>query len=43
MEHTDNSRVACEIAMDHLWEFSNYYSEFVKFEDKLKKQNNERK
>lgn len=39
MEHTDDSDLAKEIALDHLWEFVNYYTELTKLEDKLKKQN----
>lgn len=39
LEHTNDKKLAREIALDHLWEFPNYYTELQKFEDKLKKQN----
>lgn len=32
MEHTDNKKIAREIAMDHLWEDSNYYDKLKKVE-----------
>lgn len=38
MEHTNNKLVAREIAMDHVAEFSNYYTALRKMENKLKKQ-----
>ena len=34
-EHTNNEEIAEEIAMDHLDEFPNYYTELKKMEDKL--------
>lgn len=34
MEHTDNEKKAKEIAMDHLWEDSKYYSKLKKVEAK---------
>lgn len=35
MEHTNNKDLAKEIAMDHLAEFPNYYTELLKMEKKL--------
>jgi hypothetical protein len=32
MEHTDNEKMATEIAMDHLWEDPNYYTKLKKVE-----------
>ena len=37
-EHTSNKNIAKEIAMDHLTEFPNYYTELDKMEERLKKQ-----
>jgi len=37
-EHTTNKDVAKEIAMDHLDEFPNYYTELSKTETRMKKQ-----
>ena len=37
MEHTSNVDVAKKIAMDHLAEFPQYYTELKKMEDGLKK------
>ena len=34
MEHTDDPRVAIEIAMDHLTEMDDYYDRLEKVEDK---------
>ena len=39
MEHTKSKVVAERIAKDHLREYPNYYTEFIKFEKKLKKMN----
>ena len=36
MEHTDDPKLALEIAMDHLDEFPDYYEELDKMEAKLK-------
>jgi hypothetical protein len=36
-EHTKDLELAKEIAIDHLYEFPNYYSELDKMEEKLKK------
>ena len=36
-EHTDNEEIAEEIAMDHLDEFPNYYTELEKMEKDLEK------
>ena len=36
MEHTDDPKVAIEIAKDHLCEFPNYYTELNKMEQSLK-------
>ena len=33
MEHTDDERMAKEIALDHLWELSDYYDRLEKIED----------
>lgn len=38
-EHTNNKKLAQEIALDHLDEFPNYYTELKKFETNLKAQN----
>jgi hypothetical protein len=38
MEHTNNRKIAMEIAMDHLTEFPNYYVELEKMEKRLEKQ-----
>ena len=35
MEHTRSKKIAENIAKDHLKEYPNYYTEFVKFEAKL--------
>lgn len=37
-EHTDSDEIAKKIALDHLAEFKNYYSELKKMEERLKKQ-----
>jgi len=37
MEHTKSKKVAEKIAKDHLKEYPNYYTEFKKFEKKLKR------
>lgn len=37
MEHTKDSRLAKEIAKDHLTEYPNYYTELQKMEKKMKK------
>jgi hypothetical protein len=42
-EHTTDKKVAREIALDHLWEFANYYTELKKMEERLKVQNGKRK
>jgi len=39
MEHTTNSKIANEIAKDHLTEFPNYYTHLARMEKKLKKTN----
>lgn len=36
MEHTNDKRIATEIAKDHLSEFQDYYKELEKMENKLK-------
>ena len=36
-EHTDDDSVACEIAMDHLTEYPNYYEALLKMETELSK------
>ena len=36
LEHTNSKNTAKEIAMDHLDEFSNYYVELEKMEEKMK-------
>lgn len=38
MEHTDDPRVAVEIARDHLYELSDYYTRLEKMEDEGKKE-----
>jgi hypothetical protein len=38
MEHTSDTEKAYEIALDHLFEFINYYIELEKMEEKLSKQ-----
>ena len=38
MEHTDSKEVAKEIAMDHLDEFGNYYTELEEMEEKLEEE-----
>ena len=38
LEHTNNKELSKDIAMDHLEEFSNYYTELKKMEEKLEKQ-----
>ena len=43
MEHTSSKKVAERIAKDHLNEYPNYYTEFVKFEAKLKRMNKVKK
>jgi hypothetical protein len=37
MEHTEDTSIATEIALDHLWEFPDYYTELEKMENLLKK------
>ena len=37
LEHTNNPRVAKEIAKDHLIEFPNYYKALEKMENQLRK------
>lgn len=37
MEHTDDKRLAVQIALDHLAEFPNYYRHLVEMEERLKK------
>jgi len=37
MEHTNDKKVAQEIASDHIYEFLHYYDELKKMEDKMKK------
>jgi hypothetical protein len=32
MEHTNDPKIAAEIAMDHLWESSTYYSDLISIE-----------
>jgi len=39
LEHSDDRELAKEIAMDHLKEFSNYYKELEKMENKLSENN----
>lgn len=36
-EHTDDRAKAAEIALDHLWESENYYTELAKMESKVEK------
>ena len=36
MEHTDNPEIAKQIALDHLAEFDNYYTELIRLEERLK-------
>lgn len=38
-EHTNDKKLAEEIAMDHLTEFPNYYTELKKMETKMEKEN----
>lgn len=38
-EHTNDKKLAQEIAMDHLTEFPNYYTELKKMETKMEKEN----
>jgi hypothetical protein len=40
MEHTSSRWLAQKIAMDHLIEFPNYYTELIKMEKRLGKRKN---